>query len=223
MATADRSNKRTSFARQGAGVGALALTLAMSSLSPAPGFQRAAQQCSGRRATITGTSADDVLEGTNRRDVIAGGRGADRINGRDGNDLICGGPGRDRLAGGGSHGTEPWEHLHGGRGTDTLFFVDSLSANVFLRARGPKRGGFYKAGPGNLARVIGIENVRGTRYADRLRGDAAANRLRGRKGPDTLHGRRGDDVLSGGHGTDTADGGRGTDSCRTAEESSSCE
>jgi Ca2+-binding RTX toxin-like protein len=181
-----------------------------------------ADRCQGAVATISGTDGDDRLVGTGRRDIIMGGGGADVIDGRAGNDRICGGTGRDRLTGGGSEGTEPWERLYGGRGTDTVFFTKGGSANVFLRAAGPRRGGFYKAADSGLARLINIENVRGTKHADKLRGDSRANRLRGRKGPDILKGRPGDDVLIGGHGHDDAQGDRGTDTCRTAEQTSSC-
>lgn len=206
-----------------AGHVASGLAIVLFSLSPsAKTAANDTARCAGSAATISGTAGDDHLVGTKRRDIIMGGPGADRIDGREGNDRICGGTGRDRLTGGGSEGTEPWERLYGGRGRDTVYFTKGGSANVFLRAAGPRRGGFYKAAESGLARVIGIENVRGTKHADKLRGDSAANRLRGRKGPDLLRGRPGDDVLAGGHGNDEADGDRGRDRCRSAEETSSC-
>lgn len=61
-------------------------------------------RCHGRRASIVGTEADDVLRGTPHRDVIWGGGGDDIILGSLGNDLLCGGPGADLI--------------HGGRGND---------------------------------------------------------------------------------------------------------
>jgi Ca2+-binding RTX toxin-like protein len=201
----------------------LALIMALAPISPTLAARKTSARCAGVEATITGTDQDDVLTGTNKRDVIMGGGGADEIRGMAGNDRICGGNGRDRISGGASHGAERWERLYGGRGTDTLFFEGSGSVNLYLRARGPRRGGFYKAAGLGLARVIGIENVRGTKFADRIRGDARDNRLRGRKGPDTIKGRPGDDFLSGGHGDDEVEGGAGSDTCRTAEEMSTCE
>jgi Ca2+-binding RTX toxin-like protein len=204
-------------------VACVALLLAFVPISPTPASDETTADCAGVEATISGTDGDDVLEGTNKHDVIMGGAGADEINGRAGNDRICGGTGRDRLTGGKSHGSERWERLLGGRGRDTLFFAGGGSVNIFLRARGPRRGGLYKSAGLGAARVIGIENIRGTKYADRLRGDSNANRLRGRKGPDMIQGRPGEDVLSGGHGDDEVDGGRGRDRCRTSEDTTACE
>ena len=58
----------------------------------APGPAAAATpHCFGERATIIGTSGDDVLRGTAGRDVFVGRGGLDVIDGRGGNDRICGG------------------------------------------------------------------------------------------------------------------------------------
>jgi Ca2+-binding RTX toxin-like protein len=70
----------------------------------APQAEEEDARCHGRRATIVGTEADDVLQGTPERDVIWGGGGDDTISGSLGNDLLCGGPGADLI--------------HGGRGND---------------------------------------------------------------------------------------------------------
>jgi hypothetical protein len=56
--------------------------------------------CAGIRATIVGTTGDDVLIGTAGRDVIVGRGGNDVIAGGGGSDAICGGPGADTLTGG---------------------------------------------------------------------------------------------------------------------------
>src|SRR3954470_8094235 len=72
--------------------------------------QAAAVRCHGERATIVGTTTDDVLQGTAGRDVIAGLAGDDTIDGRGGDDLLCGGRGTDRLTGG--HGDD---RLFGGK------------------------------------------------------------------------------------------------------------
>jgi glucose/arabinose dehydrogenase len=71
--------------------------------------------CKGVRATIVGTTGNDVRRGTPRRDVIAGLGGNDRLSGLAGNDLICGGTGRDVLKGGPGR-----DILRGGPGRDTL-------------------------------------------------------------------------------------------------------
>ncbi len=72
-------------------------------------------KCRGQTATLTGTTGNDVIEGTATRDVIAGLNGNDRVRGRGGKDLICGAGGKDRLSGGGSA-----DSLIGGNGKDTL-------------------------------------------------------------------------------------------------------
>jgi hypothetical protein len=71
--------------------------------------------CRGQRATIVGTSHNDVLGGASGRDVIVGLGGKDRLSGLGGNDVICGGPGKDTLNGGNGS-----DKLYGDAGKDTL-------------------------------------------------------------------------------------------------------
>jgi len=54
----------------------------------------------GRRCTITGTVAGDLLKGTDGADVLCGLAGGDRALGLAGNDVVDGGPERDVLDGG---------------------------------------------------------------------------------------------------------------------------
>jgi hypothetical protein len=56
--------------------------------------------CAGRRATIVGTTGDDVIVGTDGRDIIVGRGGSDVIDGGAGADVICGGHGADLITGG---------------------------------------------------------------------------------------------------------------------------
>ena len=71
--------------------------------------------CNGRRATITGTGANNNLKGTNGDDVIVGLGGNDTVAGGSGFDTICGGIGNDSLRGDNGNDT-----LFGGSGNDTL-------------------------------------------------------------------------------------------------------
>lgn len=71
--------------------------------------------CDGRRASILGTSHDDVIEGTDGDDVIVAGAGDDRIRARDGDDLICAGPGDDIVDAGTGR-----DRVWGERGDDLL-------------------------------------------------------------------------------------------------------
>jgi Tol biopolymer transport system component len=54
----------------------------------------------GRRCTIWGTEAGDLLVGTPGHDVICGLGGDDRILGGEGDDVLVGGPGDDSIVGG---------------------------------------------------------------------------------------------------------------------------
>jgi len=81
--------------------------------------------CNGRRATITGTSANNNLKGTNGDDVIAGLGGNDTIQAGSGVDTICGGVGNDTLRGENGNdvlfGDSGNDTLQGENGNDTLF------------------------------------------------------------------------------------------------------
>ncbi len=66
-------------------------------------------------ATITGTSASEILRGTAGADTIYGGGGNDRLYGLGGDDYLNGGAGDDYLSGGRGNDT-----LVGGPGADTI-------------------------------------------------------------------------------------------------------
>ena len=68
--------------------------------APQTGGDEEPRRCSGKKATIVGTSKGDKIKGTNGPDVIAAGAGADTVTGRGGKDTICGEGGKDRLFGG---------------------------------------------------------------------------------------------------------------------------
>lgn len=85
-------------------------------LPAVPIFDKPAARCSGKRATLVGSSRKDRLKGTPRADVIAGLAGNDTIRGLAGNDLICAGKGRDTVRGGPGK-----DRLLGEAGIDTLF------------------------------------------------------------------------------------------------------
>jgi Ca2+-binding RTX toxin-like protein len=115
------------------------ITLMAASLTPAAGA--AVVTCDGRRATIVGTRADDVLRGTPGADVIAGQRGSDLIDGRGGDDRICGGFGNDSL--------------RGGAGQDRLF--GGMDAIVVDEEGSAKIGDQLRGGPGPDRLVPGLD------------------------------------------------------------------
>lgn len=128
----------------------------------------------GFAVTVEAGGGDDILLGSSKGDKLYGGDGDDVLGGRGGADTLVGGAGNDTAA-----------YSWGTTGVDV-----NLSRAV-------QKGGDAQ---GDL--LIGIENVRGTDYADRLAGDSGANKLDGAGGNDTLFG-GGGDTLVGGAGNDT--------------------
>jgi N-acetylmuramoyl-L-alanine amidase len=132
---------------------------------------------------VVGGPGRDVLSGTPGRDVICGLRGNDRIQASAGRDVVLGGP-----------------------GTDTISYENAPRAvSVNLGERAATGAGRH--------RLVGIENVIGSTFADTLTGSYRSNVLTGLDGADTLLGRAGDDRLVGGNGDDTLNGGLGEDRC----------
>jgi Ca2+-binding RTX toxin-like protein len=122
---------------------------------------------------ITGTSADDTIEG---HDGWFRGFGGDDL-------FDASGPGTGRY--------------YGGAGRDTLDYSRSdagVEASLF-RDRG-------WSGDAAGDRYSGIEDLIGTNHADHLWGDNANNRIEGRHGDDTIIGNGGNDYILAGFGTD---------------------
>lgn len=124
--------------------------------------------------------------------VLFGGSLNDRLLGSDQKDYLQGGPGADVL--------------DGGAGRDKADYSKSSSGVTIDLRDGLAEGGDAE---GDL--LSGIEDLGGSRHADRLSGDESSNELIGRKGDDILSARGGDDWLEGGEGADTLIGGSGRD------------
>jgi Ca2+-binding RTX toxin-like protein len=174
----------------------------------------AAVLCDGHRATLVGTSGDDVLVGTRGDDVIAGLTGSDSIEGRGGNDRMCGGYGADRLRGGPGR-----DRIFGG--PDRVAFDDEGSASI---------GDTLRGGPGRDRLVPGLD----TRTVDDVNHDAilwdtspravhidAAAGVAFGDGPDSfvgtstwLVGSRFGDVIDGSAGPDLLNAAQGADVVR---------
>ena len=165
--------------------------------------------CRGVKATIVGTSRDDVLIGTPGPDVIAALGGDDTIRAGDGSDHICAGPGADHLYGGTGDdslvGEQGNDYLDGGDHFDFVHFPTApLDVNVNFEH------GFV-AGDGD-DEVVHVEGAEGTEYGDNLVGHSASNLFVGREGDDALNGNGGDDIFLPGPGDDgmVGHGGRDT-------------
>ncbi|QUJ77208.1 choice-of-anchor D domain-containing protein [Sulfitobacter albidus] len=140
---------------------------------------------------LRGTVLDDVLIGDGGVNMLFGDAGDDTITGGDGDDVLRGGAGADSL--------------DGGAGLDWVTYNTSdLAVTVEL-------GGTATGGHATGDSLTGVENLRGSAFADGLTGDAGDNLLFGDAGDDTITGGDGDDVVRGGVGADSLDGGAGSD------------
>lgn len=161
------------------------------------------------RLTASGGDAEGDLfdgfedvEGSAFADTLAGDAGANRLFGGNGDDTLSGGAGDDMLDGGAGA-----DLLDGGAGVDCVDYGSSGVAVVVDLVDGAASGG-EAAGD----RLIGIEAVRGSVFADTLSGNDGADWLDGGAGDDRIDGRGGDDLIVGGAGADTLTGGAGFDS-----------
>lgn len=143
-------------------------------------------------ARSTGNALANVLTGGNGTDILDGLDSADTLNGGAGNDVLIGGLGADKL--------------NGGTGVDTADYEASAVPIAVYLATGIAWGG---TAAGDT--LTGIENVRGSAFADIINGDAAANMLTGNGGNDNMRGGDNNDVLIGGAGDDLLVGEAGQD------------
>ena len=137
--------------------------------------------------TINGTVFGDTIGGLGGNDTIHGLAGADTLDGGSGDDVLNGGDNDDLLIGGRGD-----DALNGGAGHDVADYTGAGAGVTVSLATGLASGG---AGTDTLS---GVEELRGTAYADTLTGDGAANVLRGGGGIDTLNGGGGADQLFAG-------------------------
>ena len=133
-------------------------------------------------STNTGDAAGDTYISIER---LAGSQYADTLTGDANNNWLVGEAGADALDGGDGNDTAAYHNS--GSGLTASLATPSVNT-------GEAAGDTY----------ISIENLYGTRFADRLTGDAGANWLGGNDGDDVLVGGAGNDELDGGSGTDIA-------------------
>ena len=135
---------------------------------------------------IMGTEFVDYLYGTHMGDVIFALESGDFVYGYGGNDIIYGDGGDDSIYGGIGA-----DKIYGGAGSDTAFYDDSwMGVTVYLDGT---------AGVGGTAkgdRLYYVENLSGSRFADRLYGNDGDNVIEGLDGADIIDGRAGSDTLS---------------------------
>lgn len=161
-------------------------------------------------ATIYGTDFRDIFEGDASTERVFGRAGDDDLFGNGGDDILVGEAGDDLLVGG--TGTD---RLYGGEGSDMLAgeagndVLDGGTgfdlANYLYAARGVSvdlARGVAIDGDGGRDRLVGLEAVSGSRFADRIVGTAGTNELFGNGGNDIITGGGGQDYVAGGAGAD---------------------
>jgi Ca2+-binding RTX toxin-like protein len=178
----------------------------------------AAPVCHGHRATIVGTSGDNVLDGTPHADVIVGRGGADTIRGLGGDDWICGGAGNDVVDGGRGddheYGQGRYDHLTYSPGHDVID-GGALADNLYYE--GAPRGVRLdlRRGTAAIGRehdvVRSVDWVRLTRHSDSFVGTDQPEIVYAGGGADVVEGRGGDDMITASRGDDAVEGGAGDD------------
>ena len=156
-----------------------------------------------------GTDGENSFWGRGGNDLLDGRGGNDKLYGEAGNDTLTGGTGDDLLDGGGNDDT-----LIGGAGADTLVGGDGVDlADYSASAAGVTVNlgtGVGSGGDAEGDKILGVENVTGSKFNDVLTGDAGANKLLAGDGDDVLVGSGGGDLMDGGAGGDAADYSKST-------------
>ncbi|KAA3498698.1 tandem-95 repeat protein [Rhizobium rhizogenes] len=124
---------------------------------------------------LTGTDADDTLEGNGEANILSGGRANDILIGGAGDDTLIGGRGADQLV--------------GGDGVDIADYTISAEGVTVDMLNGSAGGGDALGDT-----FSGIEIVQGSYHNDTIRGDGGDNRIRGGRGADVIDGRGGFDI-----------------------------
>ena len=157
-----------------------------------------------QRAGLFGGSGDDTLEGGAGRDYLHGGFGNDTAtyaNSRAGVAVNIGDEDTDLDADGTT--TDPGERAGATGATDENGDAGTTDTTPVTDGSTTDEGA--------PERLVSIENLIGSNYADILVGSKGANTLSGGKEDDMLYGQGGGDVLVGGDGADTLTGGTGPD------------
>lgn len=144
---------------------------------------------------ITGSTRDDIIQGSASINWLFGDTGNDTVGGGGGDDIVAGGPGSNNLS--------------GGSGFDYVVFNFDLTRIADLNRRGvwptpivPEgvvadlAAGTANNGLGGNDILSGFEGVYGSYLSDELYGDASDNWFRGLMGNDTIDGRAGSDSVS---------------------------
>lgn len=161
---------------------------------------------------LQGFSGHDLLAGGGDSDTLVGFAGNDTLAGGDGDDVLLGGAGDDVFIGGAGRDVLNGGDTDGAIGRDSASYLDAPGGVIVnLSVKKPVAKALMKQADIGTDQLIGIEDLLGSGFSDRLTGSAGANALTGQGGDDLLVGLAGDDTLDGGAGSDTLKGGAGAD------------
>lgn len=165
---------------------------------------QSATATSALHVTFAGTDSDR-LDGGAGNDKIVGGAGNNVLIDGDGNDSVYGNGGNDTFIVGSGNDT-----YDGGSGFDTI----DVSAAGFLGLIGATVNLATNSADSLFTghdKLVSIEGIIGSAFADTLTGSSADNTISGAGGNDKISGGAGNDTLYGGDGNDSIDGGSGGD------------
>ncbi|QDC08083.1 hypothetical protein FHY55_01970 [Oceanicola sp. D3] len=161
---------------------------------------------------LEGGSGNDWLDGLGGDDVLIGGEGHDDILGRGGNDYMEGGAGDDNMPGdlGNDeiHGGLGNDLLGGGEGNDLLYGDDGHDWLGGGAGNDALNGG---AGDDQMSASYGDDSLTGNSGNDQIAAGPGADHVLGGSGNDNIGGGAGKDVIYGGVGNDTVGAGDGDD------------
>jgi Ca2+-binding RTX toxin-like protein len=146
---------------------------------------------------LVGSTSNNILFGRGGNDALDGGSGKDVIVGGSGNDILLGGDGNDTLSGG--IGVDV---MDGGAGRDLASYANaetSIAVNL-LKSAGwmPIIDGVDITDAESIRdRLVSIEDIDGSAFADVIKGGTDANVLQGLGGGDKIIGCDGNDTIWG--------------------------
>ncbi len=125
--------------------------------------------------TLTGSAAIDGT-GNSAANILVGNGAANQLSGGAGDDAVEGGAGNDSLL--------------GGDGVDTVGYATATSAVTVSLALATAQA----TGGAGTDTLSAFENLKGSRFADKLTGNGGANLIDGGAGADTMTGGAGNDL-----------------------------
>ena len=167
-----------------------------------------APQNTGGAGTDTLVNIESLI-GSTFNDVLTAGAAAGDLQGGAGDDTLAAGPGGVTMEGGVGNDTmlagAGADKLDGGDGADTASYLPSSGGVTIDLGLSTVQ---HTGGSGN-DRLISIESLIGSNFADTLTAASTGSTIQGAGGGDVITGGDGNDILSGGGGSDTITGGGG--------------